>query len=226
MIRPASMIQRLGLDRGGGSGAIAAAGLVVIGLISVIVAFAVRTDRDIQVAGAAIALLGVLLSLRWPLLPLFALAVLIPIEEVVVIGDLGTLSRYASLLFIVAYGLPRLGRITLRAMPVAGYAFVLWAAFSASWAISSATSWTEIPALLLLLVTSVVVAQAIVDRPSLIRPIMWAYSVSAGATAFLGRRDLRGCRGGEWSERPNWWPRRTESGVLRRDPAACCRVHV
>ncbi len=159
---------------------------LAIAAVAMIVAISVRSGRDLQAAGVAVALFSVLVSLRWPLLPLFALAVLIPLEEVVVIGDLGTLSRYASLLFIVAYGVPRLGRLTLRAMPVAGYAFILWATFSAAWAIDAATSWSEIPALVLLLIAAVVVAQAIIDRPEIIRPLLWAYSLSAGATALLG----------------------------------------
>jgi O-antigen ligase len=163
-----------------------AAALASLAVIGLIVAVATRTGRDVQVAGLAFALVVVLMSLRWPLLPLFAFAVLIPFEEAVVIGDLGTLSRYAALVFILSYGIPRLGRLTVGAMPMVGLGYVAWATLSAAWAIDSTASWTQITPLVLLFIVAVLVATVIVDRPTIIRPLLWAYTLSAAATAVLG----------------------------------------
>jgi O-antigen ligase len=166
--------------------ALSAGAAAILIVIALIVAGAGRTGRDVEAAGIAIAGFGVLLSLRWPLLPLFALAVLIPFEQAVVVGDLGTLSRYGELLFVVSYGIPRLGRLSVRAMPVPAFGFILWAVFSVTWAIDPAQTWAAIPALVLLLLVAVLVASAVVEDPSIIRPVMWSYSLAAGATAMLG----------------------------------------
>ena len=129
----------------------------------------------------------ILLSLRWPLLPLFALAVLIPFEQAVVIGDLGTLSRYAELLFIVSYGIPRLGRLSVRAMPVAGLRLRPLGGLQRHLGNRpDADLGGRFPPWSSLSIVAVLVASAVVEDPSIIRPVMWAYSLAAGATAMLG----------------------------------------
>ena len=158
--------------------------LLSIAVVS-IVGFATRTGREAQVAGVAAAMLVVLLSFRWPLIPLFGLVVLIPIEEAVLVGDIGSLSRYAAILFLVAFGIPRIGRLTIRAMPLPGWAYVSWALFSTAWALDAAVTWIEIPAMILLFLTSVMIAIAVVERPTIVRPLLWAYSISAAATAVV-----------------------------------------
>jgi exopolysaccharide production protein ExoQ len=187
VIRPDVLVRHrfppVRIDRRILAGVAAAGFLVIVGLI---VAGASWTGRDIQAAAIAGAGFVILLSLRWPLLPLFGVAVLIPFEQAVVIGDLGTLSRYAELLFIVSYGIPRLGRLSVRAMPVPAFGFVLWAIFSVTWAIDPTPTSAALPALVLVLVVAVLVASAVVEDPSIIRPVMWAYSLAAGATAMLG----------------------------------------
>ena len=80
-----------------------------LGCVALGVAIATRADLLVQVTAIAIVLVAFLLGLRWPLQLLFVFAALIPIEEVVQLGELGTLSRIAGLLFAVVYGLPRLG---------------------------------------------------------------------------------------------------------------------
>ena len=162
------------------------AALAALGAVSLIVAVATRTDRQFTALAAAAGLLIVLLSIRWPLLPLFGYVVLIPVEEAVVIGDLGTLSRYAAILFVITYGIPRLGRLTIRAMPLAGWGYVAWAIFSATWAIDLNAASTEIPVLVLLFIVAIVIAAVVVERPTIVRPLLWAYSLSAAATACLG----------------------------------------
>ena len=156
-------------------------------LVVVVVGVSVATRQGVLVEAAAVAaaLAAVFLSLRWPLLPLFAFVMLIPVEQVFVLG-VGTLSRYAEILFIVAYAVPRVGKLTIRAMPIAGWGYVAWAALSIGWALDPSETFLEIQVLALLFVTAVVLATLVADRPTIVRPLLWAYSLSAAATAALG----------------------------------------
>jgi O-antigen ligase len=160
--------------------AVGTLGIVVLG-----VAVATRLGILLEATAAAVAFAAILISLRWPLLPLFAFVLLIPVEEVFVLGG-GTLSRYAEILFIVAYAVPRVGRLTIRAMPVPAWGYVAWAILSLGWALDPNDTLLEIPVLLLLFITAVVLATLVTDRPTIVRPLLWAYSLSAAATAALG----------------------------------------
>ena len=174
--------ERLGV---GERAAVAIAIAALIG-VAVTVAVATRLDLLLQATAVAAALVVVLLSIRWPLLPLFAFALLIPVEEVVVVSGLGTLSRYAEILFVVAYGIPRLGRLTIRAMPLPAWGYVAWAILSLGWALDPNETIIEIPILVLLFTTAVVVAALVAERPTIVRPLLWAYSLSAALTAAVG----------------------------------------
>ena len=154
--------------------------------VALAVAAATRLDQQLNALALAASLLIMLLSLRWPLIALFAYVILVPIEEAVVIPGLGSLSRYAAIMFIITYGIPRLGRLTIGAMPAAGWGYVAWAAFSATWAIDSSESWTEIPVVLLLFAVATLIAAVVVERPAVVRPLLWTYSVSAAVTATIG----------------------------------------
>ena len=158
----------------------------VLGCIALGVALATRADQLLQVTAVATALVALLLGFRWPLLLLFVFAALIPIEEVVQVGELGTLSRIAGLLFAVVYVLPRLGRLTLRAMPLPAWAFVGWAALSVGWALDQGAALAELPTLIQLFVVAILVADVVVHRPAVVRPLLWAYTASAATTALLG----------------------------------------
>lgn len=159
---------------------------VLVAIVGIIIAIAVGTGFEIQAAGAVAGIAALWVSFRWPLLPLFAYAMLIPIEEVVVLGDLGTLSRLAAILFILAYGLPRLRRLRIEAMPIAAWGYVAWAVLSIGWAVDRKVAIAEVPILISLFLTAVVVAAAVVERPSIVRPLLWAYSLSAAVTAVVG----------------------------------------
>ena len=75
-----------------------------------VVALAIRQDVILEVVAlAALAFVG-LISLRWPILALFAFVALIPVEQVIIVDGLGTMSRLAGVLFAVTYGVPRIGR--------------------------------------------------------------------------------------------------------------------
>ena len=151
-----------------------------------VVAVAMKTGREVQALALAGAGLAFLLSLRWPLLPLVAFAVLVPFEQAVFVEGVGTLSRYAAIAFLVAYGVPRLGRLKVRAMPAAAWGYFAWAILSIGWAIDPSASLAIIPPLALLFVVAVVIAAAVVEQPEIVRPLVWAYAISATATSFLG----------------------------------------
>lgn len=125
-------------------------------------------------------------SFRWPLVALALFAALVPIEEVGLLEGIGTISRIAGLMFAVTYGIPRLGRLSLGAMPWAGWVYVLWAIFSLAWALSVNAALAEIPTLLQLFVIAVLIADFVVHRPEIVRPVLWVYSLSAAVTAVIG----------------------------------------
>jgi O-antigen ligase len=134
------------------------------------------------VAGAV----ATIVSFRWPIVGLVALAALIPIEEIGTIAGFGTLSRAAGALFAVTYALPRLTSLRLSAMPLAGWAFVGWAMASAVWAHDPEASWRELPTLIQLFVVAVLIADYTAREPRIVRPVLAAYSVSATVTAVIG----------------------------------------
>ncbi|MGA2514704.1 MAG: O-antigen ligase family protein [Candidatus Limnocylindrales bacterium] len=160
--------------------------LGALGAVAATVAVSARTVGLETVAVLSVALLVVLVSVRWPLLPLFAFAAMIPIESVLVIGDLGTLSKFAGVLFVVVYGVPRLGRLALGAMPPAAWAYVAWALLSMGWAIDPSTSWSELSTLLQLFIIAVLVADVVAHRPTVVRQLLWIYSLSAAVTGLIG----------------------------------------
>jgi O-antigen ligase len=136
--------------------------------------------------GLAMALLVTVIGFRWPLLPLAIFVVFVPIEEVVVIEGLGTFSRLAGVLFAVTYGATRLGRLTLGTMPPAAWAYLAWAIVSLGWAIDPNVAWSELSTLLQLFLIAFFVADYVVQRPAIVRPLLWLYSLSASATALIG----------------------------------------
>jgi exopolysaccharide production protein ExoQ len=160
--------------------------LGVIEVAGIGVLLAGRSDRIEAVAGLTTALFALLISARWPLIPLFAFAAIIPMEEVVKIGDVATASKALGLLFAVSYALPRIGGLRISAMPKAAYAYIAWAILSVGWAIQPAAYFSEIPTLVQLFVISVLVADVVVHRPAIVRPLLWAYSLGAGLTALIG----------------------------------------
>ena len=103
--------------------------VTLLGLVGAVAIAALATRQGILLIVLALALGGIatVVGLRWPLLPLLLFAALIPIEQVVIVEGLGTISRLAGILFAVCYGVPRLGQLSLRAMPPAAWAYLAWA---------------------------------------------------------------------------------------------------
>jgi exopolysaccharide production protein ExoQ len=165
-----------------------AALIAVLALLGVVAAAAMATRLDmalIALGGVGVAITAVL-GFRWPLLPLAVFAALIPIEDVVVIEGLGTLSKVAGLVFAITYAAPRLGIVTLGAMPLAGWAYLAWAIVSLGWAINPEVGWEHVSTLLQLFLIALLVANFVAKKPEIVRPVLWAYSLSAAATALIG----------------------------------------
>lgn len=160
--------------------------LGVIEIAAIMVVVSARFGRVEELALLILVILALLVGVRWPMVPLFAFAFIIPMEEVLRIGDVATLSKALGLLFALTYGLPRLGHIRFSAMPKAAYAYVAWAVLSIGWAISPGTYLGEIPTLVQLFAISVLVADVVVHRPGIVRPLLWAYSTGAAITALIG----------------------------------------
>jgi O-antigen ligase len=163
--------------------------LIVLVVTVAIAAYAARSARAEPMPLAVLGVLAVYLALacvRWPLLALGLFVALIPIEEVLLIEGFGTASKLLGVVFAVTYGVPRIGRLALGAMPPTAWAFVAWAVLSLGWALDPAVSWLEIPTLLQLFIIAVLVADVVVQRPSIVRPLFWIYSVSAAVTAAIG----------------------------------------
>jgi O-antigen ligase len=162
--------------------------IVAIGLVGVAVLTAVATRQGMlpMALGLVIAGLATLVGLRWPLVVLLIFVALIPVEAVVQFGGFGTIGRFAGILFAVAYVGSQVGRVKFTVMPVAIWAYLAWAILSIGWALDPALAWFQLQTLIQLVLIAVLVADFVVQRPAIVRPVLWVYSVSAAATAVVG----------------------------------------
>jgi O-antigen ligase len=151
-----------------------------------IVAGATYLDRVLYVLAGAVGLGLVLVGLRWPMIPLLLYVAAIPFDDVVRLGDFGSLGRTAAIVFAVAYVLPRIRRLRLGAMPLAGWVYLGWATLSIGWALDADTSIREIGTLIQLFIIGLLVADFVIDQPGRVRLIMWIYTVSAAASGVIG----------------------------------------
>lgn len=160
--------------------------VAAVGGTAALVLVAMRMGQVERVALVGAFGLAILLFLRWPLVPLYLFVALIPIEFVGIVGDLGTLSRYAGILFAIVYGVPRLGRLTLSAVPLPGWLFFGWALLSITWALDPTVAATALATLVQMFLIMVLVADVVVHRPLIVRPLLWVYSISAAITGVIG----------------------------------------
>jgi O-antigen ligase len=183
-VRVTALIERAGL-RGGDHLALALQLLaaLVIGLVAALVVE--RLDPVVAV-GIGGGIILVLLGTRWPLVPLFVFVALVPIEETVNIAGLGTLSRWSGIVFAAVYAIPRLGRLTPGAFPLAGWAYIGWAVLSLAWALDPDTAQAQLQTLVQLTIIGFLLADVVIHDPSVVRPLLWTYSISAAAAAALG----------------------------------------
>ena len=163
-------------------------GLVLFGFVGLsgMVAVATRVHMLPIALGAAVLALVVAVSFRWPILGLAAFAALIPIEGVVLIDGVGTVSRFAGILFAVTYGVPRMGRLAFGAMPTAGWALLAWTIVSVGWAVDPGIAAGQLFTLIQLFVIAVLIADFVIHQPEIVRPILWVYSLAAALTSVIG----------------------------------------
>jgi O-antigen ligase len=79
-----------------------------------------------------------------------------------------------------------LANLKLGAIPAAGWAFLAWAIASLAWSVETDVALSKLTTLVQLFVIAVFIADFVVRRPSIVRPVLWAYSLSAAATAAIG----------------------------------------
>jgi O-antigen ligase len=154
--------------------------------VTVVAAVATRLNMLPVVLVLIAGVFATVVSFRWPLVTLALFAMFIPIEEVVQVDGIGTISRIAAIMFAVTYGIPRLTHLTLGAMPRAAWLYVIWATLSLGWAISPDAAGAELPTLVQLFIVAVLIADFVVHRPEIVRSVLWVYSLSAAATAVIG----------------------------------------
>ncbi len=154
--------------------------------VTVVAGVATRLNLLPMVLVIVLGVFATVVSFRWPLVTLALFAIFIPIEEVVLLDGVGTISRIAAIMFAVTYGIPRVTHLALGAMPRAAWLYVVWATLSLGWAINPNAAGAELPTLIQLFVVAVLIADFVVRRPSIVRPVLWVYSLSATITALVG----------------------------------------
>jgi len=158
--------------------------ILVVGIVAVIAAMVTR--QPVLIGGLVGGLIVLVVGMRWPVVPLLLYVAVIPIDEIVTIGPLGTVGRAAAILFAISYALPRLRRLNLDVMPLAGWAYLGWALLSTVWAIDPITAGGELGTLVQLFAGGLLIADLIVARPSLVPVVMWTYSIACGLVSLVG----------------------------------------
>jgi O-antigen ligase len=144
------------------------------------------TQPPLLVLGAAAGIVLLVVSLRWPLAPLYVFVALVPIEDMLLVGGVATASRVVGALFAVVYVLARRRTLTLGALPLAAWAYLGYAVVSAVWSVDPAVAADRLTTLLQMAAIGFLVADVIIHDPTRIRPMMWLYTASATATALVG----------------------------------------
>lgn len=157
-----------------------------LGCMSLYVGLATLGGVLVPAAAAAAMLVFVMASLRWPLVPLFAFALVIPIDEVTRLGPLGSPGRIAAIAFVVAYAAPQISRIRIEAISAAGWAYLGWAIVSVGWALDPGRAVEELGTLVQMFALGLLVANAVMERPAIVRPLLAVYSIAAALTAVVG----------------------------------------
>ncbi len=133
---------------------------------------------------AVTAIIGGLLLIANPINSLLLYIVLLPIEEVVVINALGTLTKLAAMIFVATYLYHRRFQIDLRSFSRLAWAFIFWALASLIWSIQA--DWVGFNQLFQLFVMALLIADYISEKPELVRTIMTSYTISSFFVALIG----------------------------------------
>ena len=127
---------------------------------------------------------GFLFLIADPLHALLLYIVLIPIEEVIVINALGTLTKVAAMVFVASYLFHRRFKLDLRSFTRLAWLFIFWVSASLIWSIQ--TNLVGYNQLLQLFVMAFLIADYVGRNPKLVSYIMSYYSVSSFFVALIG----------------------------------------
>ncbi len=166
------------------AGAVVAAFVLTIALAA---AVATRQGMLPIAVGAATAVVATIVGFRWPLVLLLAFVALIPIEEVAAARGLRNgQSRCwdpvrAHLRAATTEQAQPRRHPSRRAGRISPGRFA-----SLSWSLGTDAASEKLGTLVQLFVIALFTADFVVQRPSIVRPVLWAYSLSAAATAVIG----------------------------------------
>lgn len=154
-------------------------------LLGLLISFPATLSGNLLLALALV--IGVLVAftlLRNPLYPLIAYAALIPMEELIVLPTLGTLTRLAAIAFFAVYLFHRRFVINLRVLPLASWFFIIWSFTSLLWTAEPTLQGANM--MLQLFVMTMLIADYLSRFPNHIRPILNGYTLSSIVLAIIG----------------------------------------
>jgi O-antigen ligase len=128
---------------------------------------------------------AIVFTLVNPRATLYLYVALIPLDAILVIGELGTLTRGVGAIFFAGYFLRRFGQVHLRTIPLAGWAFLAWSLASFTWAIDQSVASEQLVTLLQLFAMTVIIADFAAEEPDGVRPVLIAFTLAATATALF-----------------------------------------
>jgi O-antigen ligase len=125
-------------------------------------------------------------AIRRPILLFYVYCAAIPFNFALPPGPAGTVARIAGLAFFVGYLFRRPNALRPGTVPIAGWAFVAWTLASCLWAGNTQAAFDAWLSLVQLFAISVLIASVVAADPEVVRPALWAYALSAAATAAIG----------------------------------------
>ena len=128
---------------------------------------------------------AIVFTLVNPRATLLIYVALIPWDDFIAVGEAGTITRAVGAVFFAGYFLHRFGQLRLRTIPLAGWAFLLWALASVAWSLDQSVAVSHLVTLLQLFAMMVVVADFAVEDPAVVRKVLIAFSLSAVGTAIF-----------------------------------------
>ncbi len=159
-------------------------GIIAYILTAIIIIPALIIGKFKLIVAAIVALAGALFLIADPLHALLLYIVLIPIEEVIVINALGTLTKIAAMVFVASYLFHRRFRVDLRSFTRLAWLFIFWVSASLLWSIQ--TNLVGYNQLLQLFIMAFLIADYVATSPKVVRYIMGYYTASSFFVALIG----------------------------------------
>ncbi|MBA2254597.1 MAG: O-antigen ligase family protein [Chloroflexi bacterium] len=159
--------------------------LLLLGL-AVTVAVAARYDVLVALPAGVFVLFALAAALRWPSLLAYLYAASIPLNFVTPPGPGGTVARVVGIIFVVGYLLRRLRVLRPGVVPLPMWLFLGWLLASSLWAIDPRVAFDSWLSLAQLAAVTMLIASIVAADPTEIDRILFAYSISATATAVVG----------------------------------------